>query len=107
MIKRRSRTGRPQTAPAARPAPSAVTPAGQFANTKDYLNRAANVMELCLDAANYVRSRFDRDNGGDGTMSAEQFQAITSSFFIAAHKDGYVDAMPIGNLDDFKTPLTA
>ena len=89
----------------AAPAPrqnAAISPAGAVKEGKEFLNRCANFMELCLDAADFTKARYDEAHGGDGAMSGEQYQAIVSTFFIAGQKAGYVDGMPLGTLDEFK-----
>lgn len=87
----------------AAPAARSVTPAGAVKDAKTYLNRAANLMELCLDAADFIKGRYEATHGGDGAMTDEQYKAIVSTLFINASKEGLADSMPTGTLDEFKS----
>ena len=107
---------RPATKPATRPAPApAPAPAKPASNgngnghhngggtpgpggIKVAINRYANTMLACYDAAVYVKAQADNRHAGTvGEVSPEQFQAMVSSLFIQAMKDGQV--MPAGSYE--------
>ena len=52
----------------------------------------ANCMSRCYDAALYVAKVQEKKN--DYIMTEAQVQAVASSFFIKADRNGIVDTMP-------------
>ncbi len=74
-------------------------PAGNTAAAKVFMGRAANAMLLCLKAAEYVGKTYT-DKSPAMIITPEQFQAITSTFFIAMDKRGLVDCMPVKPMED-------
>jgi hypothetical protein len=71
---------------------------------KVWLGRRANGMSLCLAAADYLNEQYLAKH--NEPMSAEQYQAITSSLFIAGDRAGQFDALPAGPLKNL-APETA
>lgn len=65
---------------------------------KEFLARAGNAMNLCLRTARAVCEKDERENkkvkGQGFFITPEQFQAITSSLFIAMDKHGLIENMP-------------
>src|ERR1017187_3640544 len=80
-------------APAAKP--DAATSSG-VKDARHFLSRSINAMLLCLDAASYVAQAFQGKWGME--MQADQFQAITSTFFIKLDKSGVIDTLPTAPL---------
>lgn len=61
---------------------------------KGHLERAGQAMKLCLEAARVVEMDWSAKYGVQ--MLPEQFQAITSSFFIDLGRSGLINQLPIG-----------
>jgi hypothetical protein len=77
------------TAPVNRPV---ATDNGAIKEARQHLARGINAMLLCLDSASYVAQAFQGKWGME--MQADQFQAITSTFFIKLDKTGVIDTLP-------------
>jgi hypothetical protein len=77
-------------APPGNDAPDAVKAARQEAA------RIANGYIIALAAADFVLSRFNAEH--DQTMTDEQYQAMTSTIFIAIDRHGVIAGLPTGPL---------
>jgi hypothetical protein len=89
----------PAETPAAAPKtkPDVIASAGPVMEAKQRLMQCANLMLLCLDAASYVTIKFEEKYSTPENplqLSADQFQAITSTFFIKCDHAGLTDTLP-------------
>ena len=88
---------RPAQGSTQRPANGAADPKTAVDKIRLDLLRMANLMILCLDAATYVEDVYDEENP-EMQMTGEQFQGITTTFFIQAARDGALAKMPTKNI---------
>ena len=68
--------------------PASANPEDAIKQVRGNLMQSANGMLLCLDAAEYISAQYEEKHKAQ--MTAEQFQAITSSLFIALDRSGHV-----------------
>ena len=61
-------------------------------SAKKAITKSANLMLVCMDAARWVCQKYEEKHGEN--VTAEQFQAISSTMFINADKRGLVPTMP-------------
>jgi len=89
-----------QPAPATRPTGQApASPADRIKSAKTFLGKRANGMRLCLDAADYIADEYAHKHSEP--LAADQYQAITSSLFIAGDRAGVFDDLPAAPLEKF------
>ncbi len=104
----------PAAAPPAAPAkPSAPRTAGKPVSptgthdgvyvARQFMGKAANAMLLALKGAAHTVKTFEAENPG-AALTPEQFQAMTSSFFIALDKHAFISGLPTGPMDAKPAP---
>lgn len=84
----------------AKPDPRQSVSGDKVVDAKFFLSRAANAMLLCLRAAEYACKTHTDDKSSVMVIAPEQFQAITSTFFIAMDKRGLIDVMPVKPMEE-------
>lgn len=71
------------------------------AETRIFLAKRANLYLLALHTADYIKKQYETQNGGEGAMAQEQYQAMTSSLFISADKFSCAEVLPPGPLENY------
>lgn len=75
------------------------SPVDRIKAAKTFLGKRANGLWLCIEASDYIAEKYAAKHGEP--MSAEQYQAVTSSLFIAGDRAGTFDDLPATPIEKF------